>query len=323
MATLGLIFWCMTMCFCLCILFKLPKFISKHFNNYRFPNYSRNLTNVDNDFINRYAQLIDNHRAIYEKIPKRFIITSPGYLMLFMVLTCVIFAILRSGGEPVVWLSDVIGNRSTESSYLISPLGGQFTLIIGMFLSFAFIVPAIQFWAVRANIEQLTSFLIVPYTNSKTTPKVLKKGTSDALEILVRKRVLDSHRNYTIDEFIAIGVTQEQKSHIKMVLASTVLFFSVYIMSVFEFVKVSNNQIIYSPPYSFKVTVKNLDDVTNTKFVCESYRGERRLKLLVGLDNGYQFKVVRFLAPAMDAILDTSNLALNDDIQDAIEMCKK
>jgi len=322
MATIGFIIWYVTIFGCLSVLFISPKLISKRINEYRFPNYSRIFVDEDNKFIREHVQLIDNYRVANKDQPKAFIIKSGGMFLLFIILEAVMMAILLWGGKYLVWLLDLIGNRSTESSYLVLPFGGTLTLAVGLFFGLFIVVPALQLWAVRNNKEQAAAFLLLPASyHDKKTPEEIEKGTAEHLTVLIREGRLDSRKSYTIDELIEINIFNTHRRNIELVLAAIIIFFSMFTMSAFEFVKISNKQIVYSPSYSFKVTTQNFEQVTSAKYICVTEDNERYLKLLVELDNGYKFRVRRFEIENMDAILKASNISLSDT-DAAYETCK-
>ena len=312
MAIIGLIIWCITVFVCLCFLFKSPQFISRRVKDYRFSNYSRNLIEKDHKFICAHVQLIDNYRN-NQRPPQTFILTAAGYLLLFFALSAILLAVCVWSGEYIIWFADLFGNRPTKSSFLVLPFGGVFTLIVGMFFGLVVIIPALQFWVVKKNKDRVASFLFLARSYYPSEDQsVLTKRTADDLEVLLRQGVIDSHRKYTLDDFIRIGIDEQQKLNRKLVTASTILFLSMLLMSVFNFVKVTNDEIIYSPAYSFAVTIKSVDDVVGAKYICETKDNEHILKLLVELNNGYKFRVRRHEISSMDGILKAVNIPLGE-----------
>ena len=322
MATFGFIVWCIAIVVSICFLFRSPKFISSRVMGYLFPGYGRELKEQDHKFIQAHTQIIDEYRGKPQP-PRSFILSGSGYLALFILSSAIVMAILSFGGPYVVWLADMTGNRVVEFSFLVFPFGGTFTLLVGMFLNSGIIVPALQFWAAKKDKIQVASFLFSPSSyGSADQPEQLTKRTSDYLEILLREGSIDRNKKYTIGDLTKICVYEQTKQNRRLVTASCTLFFSMFLMDALEFVKISNNEIIYSPAYSFAIKMVHVDDVVSVKYICEKKRNDRILKMLVELNSGYSFKVRRHEIKNMSPILTALENPL-EDIDEAHAECER
>jgi len=328
MVSFVFIFWCIGIIVSLSAFFMQPKYIFKRLNEYHFPNYSRDLTKTDNEFIDRHLHLVEKHQLILSKQKRPFILGAKSYVFLFFIMMAVFLMLFISSSRLNNWLTDLTTNEIYFSSFLVDPYPSNLTFVTAIFLGLLIWNPILQILINNKNEKTLTYNLLMPNYETKVGTEEfsykleeIRTRITKTLSILIRENALDSRDNYSLDEILK-SLIRDQAKHVKRLgFASLAFFFLVYIMDAFNFTKITNNAIIYSPSFSFKVTAKSFADVTSAKYSCVKEDTDRHLKLLVELDNGYQFRVRKYRIEKMKAVLDAADISLRN-IDEADEWCK-
>ena len=317
----------MGICLSVCFLFGLPKRIFNQFNEYRFPNYSRDLNVKDHEFVERHIELIESQQAAISQTKRPFVLGPLALVLIFCAMLAVLLIFFITSSELNNSLTNIIINSPSDSSVLIDPYPSTLVFLIAIMVGSILWIPFIIILAIRKNKQKSAYSLLIPnYETSFGTKefsdklKDIRVSIAGNLYTALREGDLESYKNYSFDELLRT-LRQQQSKHIKRLgLASLSFMFLVYIMDAFNFVKITNNQIIYSPAFSFKVTTKSFDNVTSAKYSCVKEDNERHLKLLVKLDNGYHFRVREYQIEKMDTMLKSANISLKN-IEQANEWC--
>ena len=312
----------------LVVFFVKPKYIFKRLNEDHLPNYSRGLSKTDNEFIDRHLHLIEKHQLFLSKQKRPFILGAISYVLLFFIMMAVFLMLFVSSSSLNNWLTDITTNEIYFSSFLVDPYPSILTFVTAIFLGLIIWIPILQILIINKNAKTLTYNLLMPSHETKSGTeefsdklKEIRTRITKTLSTLIREKLLDSRNNYSLDEISKILIGDQAKHVKRLGFASLAFFFLVYIMDAYNFTKITNNAIIYSPAFSFKVTTKRFDDITSAKYSCVKEDNDRHLKLLVELDNGYKFRVRKYRIEKMSSVLDAADISLRN-INEADEWCK-
>ena len=328
MATIVFIIWCMCIIISLCTLFLWPKNIFKRLKEYRFLNYSRDLTKEDIEFVDHHVQLIESHQSIISNQKRPFILGQWSFVLLFLVFMAMLVMLFIWSAKFNNWLTDLTINRPYTSSALLNPFPSILTLCLAIFLGSIIWLPVLQIMALRRDKEKLTYNLLMPNYETKIGTEAfsikleeIRARIANNLAVLIREDMLDSSKNFFLDEILGSLIEQQSRAVKRLGAASLAVMILVYIMDTFNFVKITSDEIVYSPAFSFKVISKKFEDVTSANYICVNEDNSRRLKLSVKLDNGYEFRVRKYQIEEMGAVIETNNIVLRN-IDDADEWCK-
>lgn len=313
--------WCIGVVVSLSAFFMQPKYIFNRLNEYYFPNYSRDLTKKDYEFLDHHLYLIEKHQLLISKKKAPFIFGWMCHILIQFIMMAVFFKWLLLSPSLNDWLTDLIPNETYSSSFLVDPSPSLWTFLIAMFLGLTIWVPILQILLARKNVEKLTYKLLITSFGAKVGTEEFLDEIAQTLLTLIRERVLESHDNYSLDEILRSLIRNQAKHVRRFALASLALFFLVYIIDVFNFTKITNNKIIYSPAFSFNVTTKSFHEVTSAKYICKNGRDRRYLKLLVELDDGHQFRVRKFEIGKIKTVIDVAGISLGN-INEADKWCE-
>ena len=322
------IIWCTGICLSVCALFARPKHIFNQFNEYRFPNYSRDLNEKDSEFVERHIELIENQQTELSKIKRPFALGPTALVLLFFAMMAVLLILFISSSELSNLLTNISINTRDDSSFLIDPYPSILVFLVAIMIGSIVWIPIMIILAIRTNKQKSAYNLLLP--NYETTVgtqefsdklKDIRTRIASNLYTALREKALESHKNYSFEELQRTLIYQQSRHVKRLGFASLAFMFLVYIMDAFNFVKITNNQIIYSPAFSFKVTTKNFGDVTSAKYSCVKKDNERHLKLLIELDDGYKFRVRKYRIHKMNAVLDAVDISLIN-IDEADDWCK-
>jgi len=328
MAMIGLIIWYLSIVIALCALFDFHKMILRKFNVYRDPNSSKDITRVEREFVERHVKILEVHQLKISEMKRPSILGQWSIVPLFFILMAAILVIFMLTPNFSDWLIQSFTLKSTTSNPLVVPYPNILTFAMALMLSLAGIVPALRFLFIRKNTKNFSFLLLLPSHEIKpqteeytTAIKDIRKNLAKVLSSLIQEDSISSVNNYSLQELLKILTKKESGFRKRIGLASLSLMFLGYIMSAFEFVKVTSGEIVYSPPYSFEIIRRPLDSVESTTYLCKRDDNDRYLKLKVKLDDGFEFSVRRIEFNNLDAPLKASNIELKD-LDAASDWCK-
>lgn len=328
MATIVFMIWCIGIVLSLCVFFRQPRTIFKQIDEHRFPNYSRYLTPQDHAFIDSHLKLIESHQAVLSKIKRPFIFGPLAQVLLFFVFMAVALMLFILSPKLNEWLTDLTINRSSGPSFLVDPYSSIWTFLIAIMVGSIAWIPIFQILVGKKNAETDRFNLLMPsYETKPGTEEFLdelrdiRTRIANNLKTLIREGNVDSSKNYTLDALLNRLSQHRLKLVKRLGVASLAFMFLVVIMEAFNFVKITSNEIVYSPSFSFKVTTKNFEDVSKANYICVNEDNERRLKLSVELENGFNFSVRKYQIEKMNSVLEAANITLGR-IDEADSWCK-
>jgi len=326
MEVVFLIIWGVGVIICLCTLFSRPRKIFIKYYEYRFPNYSRKLTKKDIEFIEDHVDLLETHQSGISNKKRPFVLGQWSFVLIFCLLLVVLLALFIYSPKLSEWLTDLAISRSDNPSFLVDPFPSILLFAFSIFFIFFWIGP-LQFLAIKHDPNKASYLLLIPHYETKVgteefalKSKEIMTTIKANLSIFLRKGVLDSSRTYSPDELISRLSRQLYMRMIRLVFSTITLVFLLYIMDVFNFVKISEDTITYSPAFSFSVTFKTFEDVKSADYVCEKQDNNRHLKIRVTLDDGHTFKVRKHNFEKVPAFLDARNVS-SSEIEEQDEWC--
>ena len=321
------IIWCIGIIISLCVLFSWPKFIFKRFNEYRYPNHSRDLTKEDREFIDHHVKLIEKQQVVISKQKRPFIFGAASFVLLFFGVMAVLLTLFLFSPTLNDWLTDIITNRRYASSVLVDPFSSIWLFLIGIMVG-PILISVLEVLAIKKNKRLATFNLLMPNYETKVGTEAfseklreIRKRKADDLAILIREGAIDSSKSYFFDELLQSLIVLQHRRVKRIGVSLTSFTLLCFILDIFNFDKVTNNEIIYSPAFSFEITYKDFDNVVGANYICVNEDNKRHLKLLIELDNGYKFRVRKHRIEKIDHMLDATNISFKN-IDKANEWCQ-
>ena len=302
----------------LSILFKRPRRIYARYDKYGISGQTRELTQKDQDFIDRHLRRIETHQNLIMHQKRPFMSGEIGNQMITLPLVLVTFLIVFSSEKLAIWLTgSVLGNDDPATIVLQhnSPLLSLLILLLILILTLTIWPIVLHRVIIKNNNRVLTYDVLMPFNPHKVGSEKLKNALDEgrpsiALDLsnLLKMNLVDKNRHYQVNKLVEI-ITYHQSRTLNRIGLTTLAFtLLLLIMNLFSYVKVTPDKIVYSPAFSFEAIEKDFEDVIDAYYFCRRNDGKRYLELRIELDNGYKINVHRTLIEDMFVVLDAANI---------------